>query len=335
MSIPTAPRTGLPTITVAVFDSATVFEGLNPSDVIYRYDLPGTGVSEGWAGSSVVDQVRQLAAQSWPDVRVRIDAAPDASETLQRLFANRGVASCSADEGEPEEAPADTDPDTGEFPPVGRHRLRGEDEQLQIRRPLLPARVARGRAVAVPLLVVTAVAVGVGGWLWWSPQPQAADPGEVSSKASNPAPATRSSVPPQPPAATTTAESELRLGTWAVTLPGGFHLEQSEDSVLATGADPTLRIHLTSDPLYSIGPDVLFDEVQRLVDEDPQLTDPVRTENTMSYVEDPGDGSRVRWTTWVEGGNQLSVGCHTRGEASAGQHAACTMATRSFSVSGK
>lgn len=332
MTIPTAPRTGLPTITVAVFDSATVFEGLTPSDVIYRYDLPGTGVTEGWAGTSVIDQIRQLAAESWPDVHVRIDAAADATATLQRLLANKGVA-CSAADTDDEPVP-EPDPDTGEFPPVGRHRLRGGSEPEAYLRERFPGEVPRAAmaAAACVILVLLAGAAVVGIRWWRAPGPE--EPSPVASVA----PEVDESTAVAPPATSAAAEPatvQLRLGDAAVTLPADFELTQSESSVVATGDDPDLRIHLTRDPVYSIGAGVLFDEVERLVAEDPQLSEPDRGEQTMSYVEDPGDGSRVRWTTWVEGGNQLSVGCHTRVDPSVSQHAACTMATRTFTVGGQ
>lgn len=338
MTIPTAPRTGLPTITIAVFDSATVFEGLTPSDVIYRYDLPGTGVTEGWAGTSVIDQVRQLAAQSWPDVHVRIDADAEATATLQRLLANKGVACSAAETDEP--APEE-DPATGEFPPVGRHRLRGEVEPESFLRGRLsgerPGVTAVVVASAVLVLLVGAVVVGL---RWWG-APGDGNPGPVAQVTGESSEATPPTTPRAQPTAPTSASEpaaamvQLQLGDTAVSLPADFELTQSESSVIATGDDPDLRIHLTRDPVYSIGAGVLFDEVERLVEEDPQLSEPDRGEETMSYVEDPGDGSRVRWTTWVEGGNQLSVGCHTREQPSVSQHAACTMATRTFTVGGE
>ena len=48
--------------------------------------------------------------------------------------------------------------------------------------------------------------------------------------------------------------------------------------------------------------------------------------------EDPGDGSAVEWTTWVEGDHQLSVGCHSREEPTTIQKAACRMAVESATL---
>lgn len=47
----------LSSVKITVLDSATLFEGI---DTIYRYDLPGTGVEEGWAVNAVIDQIRDM-----------------------------------------------------------------------------------------------------------------------------------------------------------------------------------------------------------------------------------------------------------------------------------
>lgn len=326
MTLPAAAKTGMPTITVAVFDSATVFEGLQPSDVIYRYDLPGTGISEGWAGTAVVDQVRQLAAEAWPEVRVLIDAASGPADLLQRLFTSKGVSSAAVEEAGPVQ---ETEPDTGELPAVGRHRLRGDVAAPAVAGLTRPGRIRVPGVILICLALVAAASLSYAGIRWMSLRPS--QPGVVAAatssvKSSSSPPATETVHPP--------SDVELWHGTWSVTLPPGFHLEEVDSSVLAAGNDPDLRIYLASDPLYSIGADILFDELERLIAEDPQLSEPVRSGRTMTYVEEPGDGSRVRWTTWVEGANQLSVGCHTRVEPSVGQHAACSMAVGSFTAGG-
>ena len=47
----------LSSVKITVLDSATLFEGI---DTIYRYDLPGTGVEEGWAVNAVIEQIRDM-----------------------------------------------------------------------------------------------------------------------------------------------------------------------------------------------------------------------------------------------------------------------------------
>ena len=50
--IPTGGETTASPITVTILDAATIFEG---PETVYRYDLPGTGIVEGWALGQVMD----------------------------------------------------------------------------------------------------------------------------------------------------------------------------------------------------------------------------------------------------------------------------------------
>lgn len=354
MSIPAPARAGLPTISVTVFDSATVFDGLNPSDVVYRYDLPGAGIAEGWATAAVVDQVRQLSAEHWPDIDVDIDASPDIADSLQLILANKGVRSRGVGE-----EPGPDDVDGGAEAPGGaareqtggRHRLIGRPLSERLRAPFHSLGAGGGAARLVTVAVVLAVllAAAVGAWWWRAGLPGGAwltgGTSEAVPVASSAAPSTSapSSAPSSlsvsatasSPAPTTPARLptvDLRHGNLAVTVPIGYQLVEEESTVLATGADPDLRIHLASDPLYSIDQEILFDEIERLVANDEELSDPRRGAEHFEYTEYPGDGSQVRWTTWVEGPNQLSVGCHTRVGPTTGQHAACTVATDSLTA---
>lgn len=339
MSIPAPAKTGLPTVGVTVFDSATVFDGLRPSDVVYRYDLPGDGIAEGWATSAVVDQIRQLAAEHWPDVDVRVDASSVITEALQRVLANKGVAAHgSAPEEETELLESPESSDVGE-PAAderggGRHRLKTQSVSF-------PPQAWLWAAVVLVALVCAAA------MFWWWRSAGGAEQASVDASglttaataAENEAEAGMDDAVPSSPASpadpTTRAPLptvDLRHGNFSVTLPIGYQLEEGDSSVLATGADPDLRIHLAADPLYSIDRELLFDEIDRLVERDPELSEPHREEERFEYTEDPGDGSQVRWTTWVEGQNQLSVGCHTRVLPTTAQHAACTVATDSLTA---
>ena len=81
-------------VTVTIGDNATIFEG---PDTVYRYDLPGSGVVEGWALGAVVDQVRQLTVAYWPEIEVVVDADEAATEMLTRTLLNKGVAAYAAE----------------------------------------------------------------------------------------------------------------------------------------------------------------------------------------------------------------------------------------------
>ena len=69
--IPTGGETTAGPITVTILDAATIFEG---PETVYRYDLPGTGIVEGWALGQVMDQISKMAGSSWPDVEACVVA---------------------------------------------------------------------------------------------------------------------------------------------------------------------------------------------------------------------------------------------------------------------
>ena len=52
--IPTGGETTAGPITVTILDAATIFEG---PETVYRYDLPGTGIVEGWALGQVLSLI--------------------------------------------------------------------------------------------------------------------------------------------------------------------------------------------------------------------------------------------------------------------------------------
>ncbi|MDU6593215.1 MAG: type VII secretion-associated protein, partial [Corynebacterium sp.] len=67
-------------ITVTILDAVTIFEG---PDSVYRYDLPGTGIVEGWALGQVMDQISKLAGPSWPDVEACVVADSSGTDIAQ------------------------------------------------------------------------------------------------------------------------------------------------------------------------------------------------------------------------------------------------------------
>ena len=78
-------------VTVTVLDTVTVFDG---TDTVYRYDIPAAGISEGWAFSAAVDQIRQLAgpadAAGGETIRVELEADDDIDPELRRALSARG-----------------------------------------------------------------------------------------------------------------------------------------------------------------------------------------------------------------------------------------------------
>lgn len=353
MSAPATPPTvengsaAPDTLTITVLDTATIFEG---PDTVYRYDLPGTGVTEGWALAAVIDQAKELCSLHWPEVEIIIDADEPTTELLTRTLLNKGVAAYPTEAlrettlpTEPEDHEVEiTRPTTG-----GRHRFHGGG--LAARLGLHPFHLA-----------IVAVIVAVGAVSWWAIDNQSGrpapgqdpdaviaahpGPGERAGEAAAaedptaPDPAPGGEEPDdaaEPSAGVVLEHSGLRLAA-----PVGFHVDNRGDALLATGDDPDLRIHLAADPVHNVPAEAVHREIETMVAEDPTLDgfhrdeDPGRGDEVLVYQELPGDGSEVAWSTWVAAGHQFSVGCHTRTTPTLPQQAACRMAVESLSMTG-
>ena len=129
--------------------------------------------------------------------------------------------------------------------------------------------------------------------------------------------------------------SGLRLVT-----PRGFVIgDSSQPGVFAaTGEDPNLRIYVTTDQLHDdvaaqINHDAVLTDIMQTVASSPDLQEGRREHEPreqVRYVENPGDGSRIAWTSWVEENQQLTVGCHSRHTATAEQKQACELVVGSL-----
>lgn len=310
-------------VTVSVGENATVFEG---PDTVYRYDLPGSGVAEGWALNAVVDQIKQLTAVYWPEIEVVVDAEEQATEMLTRTLLNKGVAAY------PTEA-------LREVP------LPESAGELEITR---PTRGATHRSLGLhPLHLAIAVAIiAVAGISWWAIDFSTQAHGETAAPSPPPASSTATteataggtaSSTPSPVAAEPTSPREMILehAGLRVAVPHGFRAESTAENLLiAVGADPGLRIHLAADPVHSVPAEAIYQEIAAMVAVDPTLHEVAApaAEQPLIYREDPGDTSQVTWTTWVADEHQFSVGCHTRQEPTTPQRAACRMAVDSLSL---
>lgn len=324
MSAPAVPDV----LTITVLESATIFEG---PDTIYRYDLPGTGIIDGWALAAVVDQAKEMCNLDWPDVEIIVDADEPTTELLTRTLLNKGVAAYPSEvlHETPLPEPVAEEVDvTRPTRQAGRHRLHGGVQPFH--------------------LVTAAVVLAIAGLSLWV---VGGTSGEDRRPAPTPAPVQNSSAPAPTPAAdrargTTSASREpdppkavLEHEHLRVVVPAGFHLEARGDGLLATGQDPALRIHLAADPVYSVPADAVEAQIHAMVEGDGTLQplEPergVRGLEIIRYRELPGDDSEVTWSTWVENGHQLSVGCHTRQAPTLPQEAACRMAVDSIELTG-
>lgn len=129
--------------------------------------------------------------------------------------------------------------------------------------------------------------------------------------------------------------SGLRLVT-----PRGFVIgDSSQPGVFAaTGEDPNLRIYVTTDQLHDdaaaqIDHDAVLTDIMQTVKSSPDLHEGQREQEPRAqvrYVENPGDGSRIAWTSWVEGNHQLTVGCHSRHTTTEKQKQACELVVGSL-----
>lgn len=327
MSAPAVPGT----LTITVLDSATIFEG---PDTVYRYDLPGTGIIDGWALAAVIDQAKELCSLDWPDVEIIVDADDPTTEVLTRTLLNKGVAAYPSEVlhetalPQPDGEVTITRP-TGRSGRSGRHRLRAGVEPFH--------------------LVVAAVVVAILGLSWWvvggqpgpsqeaATQPSATPETTATSGAA--AARTTASTPPSTSSEPAPPQAVLEHELLRVAVPAGFRLEDRGDGLMATGADPGLRIHLAADPVYSVPAEAVEAQIHAMVDADATLhpLDPERAARGLRiirYRELPGDGSEVTWSTWIEHGHQMSVGCHTRQSPTIPQKAACRMAVDSVELTG-
>ena len=357
--IPTGGETTVVPITVTILDAATIFEG---PETVYRYDLPGTGIVEGWALGQVMDQISKMAGPSWPEVEACVvadtsgtDIAQEATTIICRQLEVTGVRlvdpkpaiSPLAARYTAAPSPHPTAQSTDSAPPTTVMEAPVHEE------PIAPTWSDRLRgwlgAIDIFHVAIAVVIIAVAGASWWAigaqassnddaapessrPQPRAADPGRDSTPESAPASPESETPSAQKPGSEklNPGEKHLDVEGMSVVVPSGFHTKVEDGLVTATGEDPNLRILLAADEMFNVPADALFKEIHAQVDEDPDLREATEKAGRLSYTEDPGDGSLVEWTTWEDRGHQMSVGCHTRHNANAVQKAACRMATESL-----
>lgn len=312
-------------VTVTVLDTVTVFDG---TDTVYRYDIPAAGISEGWAFAAAVDQIRQLAGPAdaaGETVRVELEADDDIAPELSRALSARGfLLDDDTDDDGDDRAETETAPAATRV--RGRHRL----TRTTRRRP--PAALLAGAALllVLPVGVMAARSAG-GGAATPTPSTSAAAPttSAAAPTVSTPPPTTSATPPPAPDPVVTHRRDGLAMDT-----PRGYRITDSAETTVFTGPDPDLRIHAAADPVPDGGAESLLEGLRTQIDADPTLQEPVSGEGRLNYVERPGDGSEVRWQTWVVDDSQLSVGCHTRRAASPEQREICELAQASFRVEG-
>lgn len=352
-------------VSVYFYDDATVFGIAGTEETIVRYDLPARGITEGWTVSAVVDQTEAMAEENWPDICVAIFADDaDVYDDFARVLTQHGARVFTGDLDESSEGAASTDaeydtesadPDTGPLAAVstsqgGAHAAaerRGDDAfaaaragvnqraaekqsvgsnfvQLVARKPKRHRHAKAGwRPRPFQILVAAGIAVtSLSGWWVVDRYSGADEDGGVGDATAE--------IPQM-----VHEHSGLRLVT-----PRGFVIgDSSQPGVFAaTGEDPNLRIYVTTDQLHDdaaaqIDHDAVLTDIMQTVKSSPDLQEGRREHEPreqVRYVENPGDGSRIAWTSWVEGNHQLTVGCHSRHTTTEKQKQACELVVGSL-----
>ena len=325
-------------LTITVLDTATIFEG---PESIYRYDLPGTAIVEGWALSGVMEQAQKLLPAQWPDVRIAVVAdssggpmSHEAVKIIRRqlqvhdvIIAEREpVTALAIPQHEPEELePEEIIDDDEIIRPVG-------DEESFLER-------IKQRKGLITIIVVVVLIIILIAWFFLRSASSAASDSaapvnttSIAEAAPAPEMSTQASETSGAQANTSAAPAHqtIEAGGLRVMLPAGFTHTEEDGLVTATGQDPNLRIIMAMDPLYAVPANALFAEVRAQIDSDETLSNPREANGRLTYLEHPGDDSEVTWTTWVEDDQQVSLGCHTRKTPSMAQRAACRMASESI-----
>lgn len=293
-------------VTITVLESATIFVG---SETIYRYDIGTESVIDGWALPAVLDQVKQIAAEDWPDIDVVIDGNEEIVEILTGMFVSKGLISY----------PIETE-EEGENPPPD------DTPSPTIKRPTSGKTVRHFYGIKPLHVLLVSILVGAVAGVWMlsgfmtapSPPVSASQRTQTASEETDDDVAQNLSQP-QP---TVLVTQDLLIEA-----PYGFELREEEQSQFLEGEDPNLRIHVGVDLLHGADPAMVKDELQRLIKDDPALEEQQPGEwgdkETIDYVEAPGDGSRVVWVTWFDAGRQLNVGCHSKTEETLVHKAQC------------
>lgn len=308
----TQPAHLLEGITVTVLEAATVVEGI---DTFYRYDLPGTGIVEGWAVQATVEQIEQAAGEAWPHVEVELLGMEQAVAALAVALKGTGavvpgiVAPPKHELNEPPPAPT---------------------------RASTPPRNAKGavasgwRAGLKPVHgVIACVLIGAAVISSVALRGMSAPAAESVSTAAVP---TSTSAAPITAAPARSQAVVYERAALRVELPGGYELSEPEHlpgTVMATGPDPNLRVLLHADLTAGAGVDEVLAEVKLLIEQDETLE--LRTPgHPLVYLERPGDGSEVEWHIRVDATHMYSVGCHSKQAPTLPQKAACRMAANSL-----
>ncbi|MCT1684127.1 type VII secretion-associated protein [Corynebacterium appendicis] len=328
----TPSKPGGALLTVTVDDECIVFSGLAN---VHRYDQPSAG--------EIVSYIRSVLGENPQWAPVHLVAEEAELTRLVQAFGDYEVElTCETLDGEDDDSSGagdDTDPHpaTTEWEEVG---------EIAVRRPVLEPRRRERFGTSGYLLVgvVALVAAVCAATIWFvagrgsgaeaNVDGIGAAPPERSEDAVLPADMLGDEPEGEPaddpePEQPKMEKVTLEQDGLSVELPVGFHLEPDGDMWRATGPDPDFRLQLAVDPLYGVPPEDVMRQVQKDIEDDPELHHTESDETGVRYEHALPDGSHALWSTWTDRDVQISIGCHTRTAPTTVQLATCTMANES------
>lgn len=280
------------TMTITVLDTATIFEA---EETIYRYDLPGTGITKGWAIDGVLEQAKNQLPD-WPDVEIIIDADTEIVDILSQALTGQAVTTI------PTEADS-TDLDLTEPDLAESEELEPVERRFQFQ--------WKNIALYVAMVVVAGI-IGVISW-----------------QAVGSSPPVESAVTEVHNYGVLDIELPTGFhleptGAQSVTLTGA-----DTNLRILVAADPLndapseavfteLTHMITNDPALTQAEALNTGHGKEI-----------------GYREHPVDGSEVWWTVWVDSGHMVSFGCHSKtGAPSLPQRATCRQIAQKIMVRG-
>lgn len=322
-------------LTVTVTDECTVFSGLAN---VHRYDNPTAG--------EIVSYTRSVLGEhpQWEPIHLVADDATLAQ--LIQAFGDYEVElTCETLEGEKTTSAAGG-VDTDTHPPTASWE---EVRDISVRRPVVETRNHDrfGASGYVLVGLVVAVVVVCASAIWFVSGRNAGDGEDLASDvaAQERLNKAESAGPDELPALPSTGvdahepgeetghqrveKVTLEQDGLSVELPAGFGLEPDGDMWRATGPDPDFRLQLAVDPLYGVSPEDVMRQVEKDIEDDPELRLTESDGTSVHYEHDLPDGSHAQWSTWTDRDVQISIGCHTRRAPTTVQLATCTMANES------
>lgn len=324
--------TGGALLTVTVDEECTVFSGLAN---VHRYDQPSAG--------EIVSYIRSVLGDNPQWAPVHLVAGETELARLIQAFGDYEVElTCEALDGDDGANSSGAFDDTDTHPATAEWE---EVEEITVRRPVLePRRERLGASGYLLVGVVALVAVVCAAAIWFvagrgsgaeadleeagAAPPDAAADAALSADMLGDG-AEDSPAPEAERGQATMEKVTLEQDGLSVELPVGFHLEPDGDMWRATGPDPDFRLQLAVDPLYGVPSEEVMRQVQKDIENDPELRHTDSDETTVRYEHTLPDGSHALWSTWTDRDVQISIGCHTRTAPTTVQLATCTMANES------